>query len=48
MLSNKPFESKGMAALKALGILRWNMGLDIKRHEVQSSMTVLIAVAADL
>ncbi len=48
MLSNKPFESEGMAALKALGILRWNIGSDIKRHEVQSSMIVLIAVAADL
>ena len=48
MLSNKPSESKEMAALKAFGILMWNMGSDIKRHEVQSSMIVLIAVAADL
>ena len=48
MLSNKPSESKEMAALKNLGILMWNIGSDIKRHEVQSSMIVLIAVAADL
>ena len=48
MLSNKPSESKEMAALKTLGILMWNIGSDIKRHEVQSSMIVLIAVAADL
>ena len=48
VLSNKPSESKEMAALKTLGILMWNIGSDIKRHEVQSSMIVLIAVAADL
>ena len=48
MLSNEPSESKEMAALKAFGILMWNMGSDIKRHEVQSSMIVLITVAADL
>ena len=49
MLSNKPSESKEMAALKAFGILMWNMGSDIKRHEAQSSMivVVLIPVAAD-
>ena len=50
-LSNEPSntsESKGMAALKALGILRCNIGSDIKRHEVLSKMIVLIAVAADL
>ena len=48
MLSNEPYESKGMATLKALGILGCNMGSDIKRLQVQSSMIVLIAVAADL
>jgi len=37
-----------MACLTALGILRSNMGSDIKRHEVQTSVMVLIAVAADL
>ena len=36
-----------MARLKALCILRWNMGSDIKRHEVQKTVMVLIAVAAD-
>ena len=30
--------------LKALGILRWNMGSDIKRHEIQSRAMVLIDV----
>ena len=50
-LSNEPSntsESKGMAALKGLGFLRWNMGSYMKRHEVQISVIVLIAVAADL
>jgi hypothetical protein len=36
-----------MAHLKALCILRWNMGSDIKRHDVQKTVMVLIAVAAD-
>ena len=33
-----------MACLKALGILRWNLGSDIKLHELQSSAMVLIDV----
>ena len=36
-----------MAHLKALCILRWNMGSDIKRHDVLKTVMVLIAVAAD-
>ena len=36
-----------MARLKALCILRWNMGSDFKRHEVQKTAMVLIAVAPD-
>ena len=35
-----------MACLKALCILRWNMGSDIKRHDVLKTVMVLIAVAA--
>ena len=48
MLTKKPSGSKEVADLKTVGILIWNIGSDIKRHEVQSSMIVLIAVAADL
>ncbi len=33
-----------MAHLKALAILRWNLGADIKLHEFQSSAMVLIDV----
>ena len=36
-----------MARLKALGILRWNMGSDMKIHEVQSSTMVLIDVVTN-
>ena len=36
-----------IAHLKALCILRWNMGSDIKRHDVLKTVMVLIAVAAD-
>ena len=37
-----------MARLKALGILRWNLGSDIKLHDLQSSAMVLIdALLAD-
>ena len=46
--SKQPFPYFQMACLTALGILRWNMGSDTKRHEVQSSVMVLIAVEADL
>ena len=37
-----------MAHLKALCILRWNMGSDIKRHDVLKTVMVLIAVATEL
>ena len=46
-LSNNPAntsESKGMTFLKTLGILRWNIGSDMKRHEVQSIVIVLMDV----
>ena len=33
-----------MARLKALGILRWNLGSDIKLHDHRSSVIVLIDV----
>ena len=33
-----------MAHLKALGILRWNLGSDIKLHDLRSSAMVLIDV----
>ena len=33
-----------MARLKALGILRWNLGSDIEIHDLQSSVMVLIDV----
>ena len=33
-----------MARLKALGILRWNLGSDIKIHDLRSSAMVLIDV----
>ena len=33
-----------MACLKALGILRWNLGSDIKIHDLRSSAMVLIDV----
>ena len=33
-----------MARLKALGILKWNVGSDVKLHELQSSAMVLIDV----
>ena len=33
-----------MARLKALGILRWNLGSDIKLHDLRSSAMVLINV----
>ena len=36
------------AHLKALGILRWNMGSDIKIHEVQSSAMILIDVTCSV
>ncbi len=37
-----------MARLKALGILRWNLGSDIKIHDLRSSAMVLIDVTAPL
>ena len=33
-----------MARLKALGILRWNLGSDFKTHDLRSSAMVLIDV----
>ena len=36
-----------MARLKALGILRWNLGSDIKLHDLQSSAMVLIDVPTE-
>ena len=33
-----------MARLKALGILRWNLGSDIEIHDLRSSAMVLIDV----
>ena len=47
-LSKQPFPYFQMARLTALGILRWNMGSDIKWHVAQKSVMVFIAVAADL
>ena len=41
------FQMYLMAHLKALGILKWNMGSDIKRHVVQKTVMILIAVGAD-
>ena len=35
-----------MARLKALGILRWNLGSDIKLHDLRSSAMVLIDVSS--
>ena len=34
-----------MARLKALGILRWNLGSDIKLSDLRSSVMVLIDVS---
>jgi len=36
-----------MARLNALGILRWNLGSDIKIHDLRSSAMVLIDVHTD-
>ena len=38
------FQMCVMARLKALGILRWNLGSDIKIHDLQSSAMGLINV----
>ena len=38
------FQMYLMAHLKALGILRWNLGSDIEIHDLRSSAMVLIDV----